>query len=360
MNTKLFTVARSRKVLGLLAATLLVAGCGTKQDPASDYPELKDSVPVHPVPAQKQNVETPAQGVLPANVFQVEMPGNMNFVEGQSATYDIAVTTLLHDITFALAATGLPNGISLVRMSATHYQVSGTVPVGSSAGLPQGQKIPVVIDAVNAKGEQNELKLFSTLLHSWTPTVRVFATDKQPIVEAQNISGLTVNEGDSLPISIIVSDVGSHGSQVPQIQSPFQDDIQNGEVAFVSAMPGLRISRTPEALGAGRFKFSGTLNTKLLTLPAGKKNVTARFVVNFKSPSSLISADEIIDVKVVRTIPAPVAVAPAAAAPAAPVAKAAAPAAAAAAPAAPAPAAKAVAVAEKNPVQAPAQKQETK
>ncbi len=367
MNPKLFTVVRSSQVLGqalgLVAATLVIVGCGTKQDPSSDYPDLKNSVPAHPVAAQQQGVELTSQSVLPANIFHVEMPGNMNFVEGQLAQYDVTITTKLHDIAFALMATGLPEGVSLVEVDATHYKVSGTVPVGTSAGLQQGQKIPVTIDAVNARGDQTEVKMFGTLLHAWSPTVTVFATDKQPMVESQNITGLTVNEGDSVAIAIFVDDVGSHGSQVPQIQSPFQDDIQSGEIAFVSAMPGLRISRTPDVLGAGRFKFSGSLNTKLLALPVGKKDVTARFVVNFKSPSTLNSADEIIDVKIIRSTPAPVVVPPAPAAlkPAAAPATAAAPAAAAApataaAPApAPAPPAKAPAKKKK-----PAQKAETK
>jgi hypothetical protein len=298
MNPKLF--------LGLLAITMLAAGCGSKTDPTSDYKDLGDSVPLY-------NGQPHAQEVLPANVFHVEMPGNMNFVEGQEASYDIVVQTQLHGISFALTASGLPAGVSLVQVDATHYKVQGIVPVGGSLGLQQGQKVPVTISAVNAKGDQTEVHMFNSLLHSWSPTVTVFATDKVPMVESQNITGLSVNEGETLPIAIIVTDLGSHDSAMPQIQSPFQDEMNSGEVTFVPAMPGLRISRTPSALGDHKYKFTGTLDTKLLALPAGKKNVTARFVVNFKSPSGLVSADEIIDVKIVRAAaPAPVA-APAAA-----------------------------------------------
>jgi hypothetical protein len=347
MNPKLLTL----KILSLVAATALVAGCGAKTDPTSDYPELKkNSVPIYDAPAQQAPVETQSQGVLPANVFRVDMPGNMNFIEGQPNSYPVTVSTQLKDITFALSATGLPSGVTLKQVDGSHYVVSGTVPVGSSLGIQQGEKVPVTIAAVNAKGDSTEISMFNSLLHSWSPSVTVYATDKAPIVESQKL-GLSVNEGDSLPISIIVTDVGSHGAQVPQIQSPFQDDMQSGEIAFVAAMPGLRISRAPEALGNSKYKFSGTLNTKLLNLPSGKKTVTARFVVNFKSPSGLVSADEIVDVKIVRTPPAAPAAAPAAEPAAAD---------AAAADQAAAPAAAKAPVKKKKSAKSPSKKQESK
>jgi cell division septation protein DedD len=270
---------------------------------------LKDSVQPH-------NSKPHQQGVLPGSTFRAEIPSTMNFIEGQEASYPVTITSMLGGLTFNLVAQGLPKGVQLVQIDATHFLIKGTVPFGTTVGGQKGEQVPVKISAVNPKGDQTQVHLFNSLLTEWTPTISLYATDKYPMVEAQ-AAALSVNESESVAISITVSDVGSTGSNVPSGYTPFGEDSVSGEVQIVSARPGLYMSAKPQALGGGRFKFSGTLDTKQLKLPAGKKDVTARILVAFKSPSGLISADEIVDVKIVRAQPAPAPVAaPAAAAPA--------------------------------------------
>lgn len=303
MNPKLFIGPKA--LISGLVMTALLAGCGTQTDPTADYPELKDSVQPH-------DAKPHQQGVLPGSTFRAEMPSTMNFIEGQEASYPVTITSMLKGLTFALTAQGLPKGIQLVQLDTTHYLVKGTVPFGTTIGGQKGEQVQVKIAAINPKGDQTQVHLFNTLLTEWTPTISLYATDKYPMVEAQ-AAALSVNEGESLPISIVVSDVGSTGANVPVGYTPFGEDSVAGEVTIIPARPGLYMSAKPQALGGGRFKFSGTLDTKQLKIPAGKKDVTARILVAFKSPSGLVSADEIVDVKINRAEAAP---APAAAAPA--------------------------------------------
>jgi hypothetical protein len=282
-----------------LAITALLAGCGTQTDPTADYPELRDSVQPH-------DTKVEPQGILPGSTFRAEMPSTMNFVEGQEASYPVTITSMLKGMTFALTAQGLPKGVQLVQLDAAHYLIKGTVPFGTTIGGQKGEQVQVRIAAINPKGDQTQIHLFNTLLTEWTPTISLYATDKYPMVEAQ-AAALSVNEGESLPVSIVVSDVGSTGSNVPVGYTPFGEDSVAGEVTIIPARPGLYMSAKPQALGGGRFKFTGTLDTKQLKIPAGKKDVTARILVAFKSSSGLISADEIVDVKINRAEAAPAA-----------------------------------------------------
>ena len=299
-------------LLGLLVMTAVLAGCGAQTDPTADYPELKDSVQPH-------NSKPHSQAVLPGSTFRAEIPSTMNFIEGQEASYPVTITSMLNGLSFNLVCAGLPKGVQLVQIDATHFLIKGTVPFGTTLGGQKGEQVPIKISAVNPKGEQTQVRLFSSLLTEWTPTISLYATDKYPMVEPQ-AAALSVNEGEALAVSVVVSDVGSTGANVPSGYIPFGDDSVSGEVQIVSARPGLSMSAKPESLGGGRFKFSGTLDTKQLKIPVGKSDVTARILVAFKSPSGLISADEIVDVKIVRAQPLAPAVATPVAAPAVPVA----------------------------------------
>lgn len=314
MNPKLLTLVRSKtisksapmKIVGLIALTALVAGCGTKSDPAADYGDLGNSVPVYDGKPRNQEV-------LSAGLFQADMPAVFKFIEGEAKSYPITISTMFTLLNFDLVPDGLPTGVKLSRIDRTHFMIGGTIPIGTSPGAQSGTEFPITISTINISGDQTEVRQFNNthINHSWTPTLEVRATKSGPVVESQNLAGLTVNEGASIAISIIVEDIGSSGSQVPTGGFAFLRNSQSGEIAFVSAGAAVEMSDVPEAMGNGRFKFLGTLNTKNLQLPAGKKSVTARFSVNFMSPSGLKSADEIIDVKIVRAAPAPVAPKPA-------------------------------------------------
>ncbi len=307
MNSKLFTATVLRRTLGLLAMTVMVASCGTKTNPTDGY-DL-GGVP-------KDGHVNEAVGVQPGELFFVELTSMsdapiaaMSFVEGKPASYKIKIHTVLSKASFHLTAPGLPAGVAMTQVDPSNpqsdYIIQGIVPVGTSPSSLRGTDSTVVITVAALSGDQKQIAILKASGTTYPVKLNVAPTDELPVVEPR--APLTVTEGDVASISLIVKDKGSHNAEMPVIQSPFQDEIQTAEVSIISAMAGLRMSRTGTPIGDNRFEFKGTLDTKQLVLPSGKKDVTARFVVNFKSPSQMISADEYVDVKIIRKVIAPVA-----------------------------------------------------
>ncbi len=298
MNPKLFTT----RIMSLLAMSLLLNACGASTNPTEDYSDLPK--------AKIQTQKNEPQGLLPGDLFFVRVPGVVQFVEGQAIKpVLVKISSRLKGIQFRLQATGLPRGISMSPVDAANpmgdYVIQGTVPVGTSTGLPQGTSSKFQVEAVDIGGDKvQSTKLKNELLHSWESEARVYPTDHAPILEPMDPSKLMVTEGESLEITFVVKDEGATQGNVPEIVSPFRNSVQSGEVELVDAGPGLRVKATPEAIGENRFKYTAVLNTSMLKLPAGTKDVTARFLIGFRSmPSRLPSADEIIDVKIVRLVP---------------------------------------------------------
>lgn len=303
MNSKHFTAAVFAKHLGLLTMTVILASCGLETNPVKDYKGLEG------VPPQGQQENKP-QGVQAGDLFYIELPKKgVSFIEGKPASFAVKVHTVLNNIDYALSASGLPPGVSLTAKDKTTYVISGTVPVGTSPAVGKGTDLDVTIAVVNPKGDAKELHLLEGMETSVVQNVKISPTDEIPVVEPR--AALSVVEGESVSISIVVKDKGAHNSEVPAIAVVPADEIESGEVEVISALPGLKISKTPKALGDNRFEFKMSLDTKALAIKAGKKDLTARFAVAFKSPSHNDSADETVDVKIVRKVaPAPVAPVP--------------------------------------------------
>lgn len=293
MNSKLFI---------LTATAALLASCGTQSNPATDYSDLNNAVPAYHQEEQTQGVDS--------DLFHLSFPDEMSFTEGVAKTYHFQIHSMLPHVSFDLQPDGLPQGISLKRVDATHFDIGGTVPAGANEGL-DSTNTTLTIQVVNAKGDKQELADLSAATHTWQSKVTVSKTQTKPVVESQGLDGLQVNQGDSITFSVLVDDAaGSYGAQFPQLSFGYVPNQATGEVAIVNGFPGVSFNSTPQSVGNGQFKYTISLDTKALQIAPSKSGVTARIAIKFESPSGYSSAIRNVDIKVIPQAPAPAAAAP--------------------------------------------------
>lgn len=303
MNPKLFTSAVLSKTLGLFVMTAMLASCGTKTNPTDGYD-------LGGVPTATQNQ---VLSVAPGTLLVIEKPALIEFIEGKQSSYTIVAHTVAN-ATFALQADGLPAGVSMVQApidplnpKTLSYVISGTVLVGSSPAM--GSKSVITLQVVDIQGKDAERLQKATNPSPYSMQLNVSPTDQVPLVEPS--APLSVTEGDSLKFSIIVKDRGAHNSEMPHLQPLFVDELQTPELTRIDAFTAVKMNRTASDLGDQRFEFKGAVDTSLLKLPAGTKNVTARVSFKFESPSGRTSAEEYVDITIVRKVVVPPVAAPA-------------------------------------------------
>lgn len=294
-------------VIATLAA-LAFAGCGetnTKTNPLEEYQDLKT------VPKYTGN-EPRVQEYEKAAAFSILVEKNLNFVEGESASYVITPRSMITGGVFRLVAKDLPEG-------ATFGPVDGSKPMGDYK-LTWAPAIGTLPD--QARWDEFDAEIDVEVLQGADPVanermaqmavgrqiqLRLVPTKIQPVIEKCELASgvscsqgeLQITEGDSIAFTLTVKDAGSAKGRTPRLALD-DDQGENKEMPRVAARRYTVVSRKPEAIGGGLFRFKGRIETKGMEFPAGAKSAIARVVAYVVSPSGLISPDEVIDVNVAK------------------------------------------------------------
>lgn len=300
-------------------AALAMAGCGdtnTKTNPLEDYQDLK-TVPKYQGNEPRIQVykNSPLFGIMVAD------DKNLNFVEGEAGSYVITPRCQIQGAAFRLVAKDLPEGATFAPVDAAKptgdYKLTWAPAVGTLPDQVRTDDFEAEIAVEVLKGADpvaNER--MAQVAVPRTIHLHLAATKSQPLIEKCELASgvscsqgeLQITEGDAIAFTLTVKDAGSGKGRAPRLALD-DDQGENKEIPRVAARRYTIVSRKPEALGNGLFRFKGRIETKGIEFPAGAKSVIARVVAYVVSPSGLISPDEVIDVNVAKKAE-PVVVAP--------------------------------------------------
>jgi hypothetical protein len=267
-------------VSSILSLSLILGACGTQSDPRAKY--NVESVPLHDQPVDVKKV------YKDANLFTLKVPsGNMNFVEGQTASYSIEVATQYPNASYRLKSANLPDGAVFAPVSGKKnlYKLTWTPAIGT---LPDGKAsdtfkftIDVEVDAKSTNSDTSKLREIAGPGYE-TLTVTLNKTAENPTFESVQLASKEVSAADQNPVAITVvakaPGVPADNTLTLDIEDP---QWSSNEVAIVKAKKAVTF-QAPERSG-DTFKFVGSISTKDLEIPAKKKSIQARFLMRLEN-----------------------------------------------------------------------------
>ena len=262
-------------VVSVLSLSLVLSACGFNSDPRSEFKDV-EAVPHHDQPVDVKKV------YKDSGLFIVTAPsGKLNFVEGESASYSIEVTTQYPNAAYKLTSSNLPDGAMLTPVSGKKgvYKLTWTPAIGL---LPAGKandefQFTVDVEVGSASLNSDTAKLREIAGPSYeTFTLVVNKTAENPTFQAVTLASKEVVQGDPVALTITATAPGVPADSTLSLEV---EDVpwKSNEITIVQAKKAVTI-QTPERSG-DTFKFSGLIETKALDVPKSKKPVQARFTV---------------------------------------------------------------------------------
>lgn len=262
-------------VVSLLSLSLVLVGCGTQSDPRSSFSDVP-AVPTHSKPVDAKKVYKDGK------LFSITVPnGNMNFVEGETASYTIEVSTVYPNARYRLTASNLPEGATLSAVSGQKgvYKITWTPSIGL---LPMGKtddkfnvEINVEVDAKSTTADSIKLRQIAGAgFESLTLTVN--KTAENPTFQAVELATTEVVAGEPVAITIIAKAPGISADKTLSLVVA-DSEFTSREITILKAKKAVTFQAAERS--GDSFKFSGLIETKELNVPKSKNPVQARFTV---------------------------------------------------------------------------------
>lgn len=270
----------------ILLPFLALSACGKySKQPVSDLPTLreaaKNSTPEKPlikeVPITHVQVihDTKSEAKVDSDFLVIIPDAQMNFIEGQKATFKVRARVLVKGLTVKLSAQGLPEGATLTLdpTEADLYNLTWTAPLYTIAATDVVKTIPVKFLAEVASVPAGANAALQGLQKAKDVTLLVLHNQQAP--GQLTVEGLNneVLEGTIVPFSVVATVPGIDGSSIrkPRVQALFDGASLSAGNAFLE-MDGSRFitadsqHKEPEYLGDSKWRFYMLFDSKNISV----------------------------------------------------------------------------------------------
>lgn len=310
--------SKASSVALTLLALLLNACGGASSNPVENYQDLRVAGPDQGLKSRPYSTPTPPPTPVPVEppkdpeiIFP--MPTSVddlafNFHEGKASSYQIRTGCFKPGVTYDLVMTGQPEWLKIERSKDSKnreiYVLTGQPSKGTLSAAEHGHRhFPVrlsykVIGAANSR----DLDIIKKMNQkSYVYHVYLFNNEQDPEITKVKVESSVITEGDKVAITIEVADPSAYSGRMPSLKI---EDATGGATDSGTIKGSSLFSLVGEPEGNdGAYVFKGILDSSGLVFPAGKDEVTVRFLVNARGVAGVMSAKQPVVVKVKRKAP---------------------------------------------------------